>query len=220
MVNVILKGVINITDNLNLVKDLIEQNDPGNLIINLDEDNKITGNNVLFGSILLPPPGAIMAELDGDIQAYDIVLSDYYGSSDVQMFITGIIFTLYMGRNIIIYSPDVFSQESISISKILDIFWNKFGIGIGIIGKSQCVYMPTFIPMWMNMMYDMSCIDARTFLIDYPEDASLQPVELDHLIADLQPIEQELKEKVKYIEEFRLKLKKKPDLKEVFYKVT
>jgi hypothetical protein len=115
----ILKGRFGITDNFDFVRDLMNVQDSGNIIINLDEDTKFVGNNVITGVVLLPPPEAVMAESDGDEVAYNFILQDYYMSPQVQLYVTGILRNLYLGLNIILYSPDVHSKESVTVPKIL-----------------------------------------------------------------------------------------------------
>ena len=215
----ILKGRFGITDNFDFVRDLMNVQDSGNIIINLDEDTKFVGNNVITGVILLPPPEAVMAESDGDEVAYNFILQDYYMSPQVQLYVTGILRNLYLGLNIILYSPDVHSKESVTVPKILQLFWEKFGIGIGIIGENECLYNYTFSPMWLNMLYDNRVIDPYEFLLNYPLDAKIQDLEIDMLINDLRPIEQNLNDKIKNIYQFRDKLHRRPDLKRVFFKI-
>ena len=68
-----LKGDISITDNLEMVTDFAI-NPPQNLtIVNLDEFTEFQDNNVLGGVALLPPPEAVMAQVDGDEQSYNII---------------------------------------------------------------------------------------------------------------------------------------------------
>jgi hypothetical protein len=81
-----------------------------------------------------------MAEQDGDQFAYDAIMDDYYNIKDIQLFVTGIINMLYRGVNVLIYYPDLDPKESITVPKLINLYWNKFGLGIGVLGVSDCYY--------------------------------------------------------------------------------
>jgi hypothetical protein len=106
MDNRVLTGRIDITDNPIIIRELLNSLADSTVIINLDEDNKLEGNIVIQGTMLLPPPEAIIAEQDGDEYSYDTILNEYYNIPDMQMFVTGIINMLYRGNNILFYYPD------------------------------------------------------------------------------------------------------------------
>ena len=186
----ILQGTIYITDNINLIMDIIDMKDPNTVVINLDEYNEsIKGEYVIQGAELLPPPGAVIAEQDGDVEAYDFIYESWYNESPIQLFITGIIATLYKGKNIIIYYPELNNPESISAKKMMSMFWNRFGIGIGIVNISRVVFDYLKTPLWLNMMYSHRVIGAYEFLFIYPEDAKIQEPEMRLLCEDIRPTE-------------------------------
>ena len=216
---VILTGRIDITDNIILIRELLNSLADSTVIINLDEDNKLEGNIVIQGTMLLPPPEAIIAEQDGDEYSYDTILNEYYNIPDMQMFVTGIINMLYRGNNILFYYPDLNPTESITIPKLLNLFWNKFGLGIGIIGIRECSYNCANTPMWLNMLYSVDAISAYEYLSKYPNDAKILDSFMSKLIADIRPIDEGSENKINTIYRLRKMLHEKPTVREVFVKM-
>ena len=216
---VILTGRIDITDNIILIRELLNSLADSTVIINLDEDNKLEGNIVIQGTMLLPPPEAIIAEQDGDEYSYDTILNEYYNIPDMQMFVTGIINMLYRGNNILFYYPDLNPTESITIPKLLNLFWNKFGLGIGIIGIRECSYNFANIPMWLNMLYSVDAISAYEYLSKYPNDAKILDSFMSKLIGDIRPIDEGSESKINTIYRLRKMLHEKPTVREAFVKI-
>jgi len=212
----VLYGRIDITDNVEIVRTIINSLDNSAVIINLDEDSRIDGNNVIQGSVLLPPPEAIMAEQDGDQFAYDAIMDDYYNIKDIQLFVTGIINMLYRGVNVLIYYPDLDPKESITVPKLINLYWNKFGLGIGVLGVSDCYYNNNSIPMWLNMLYDANAIGPYEYLCKYPLDAKLLDNYISKLINDIRPAD---KDKSKGIFRLHKRLHDKPNTTEALIKL-
>jgi hypothetical protein len=219
MDNRVLTGRIDITDNPIIIRELLNSLADSTVIINLDEDNKLEGNIVIQGTMLLPPPEAIIAEQDGDEYSYDTILNEYYNIPDMQMFVTGIINMLYRGNNILFYYPDLNPTESITIPKLLNLFWNKFGLGIGIIGIRECSYNYANIPMWLNMLYSVDAISAYEYLSKYPNDAKILDSFMSKLIGDIRPIDEGSENKINTIYRLRKMLHEKPTVREAFVKI-
>jgi hypothetical protein len=219
MDNRVLTGRIDITDNPIIIRELLNSLADSTVIINLDEDNKLEGNIVIQGTMLLPPPEAIIAEQDGDEYSYDTILNEYYNIPDMQMFVTGIINMLYRGNNILFYYPDLNPTESITIPKLLNLFWNKFGLGIGIIGIRECNYNYANTPMWLNMLYSVDAISAYEYLSKYPNDAKILDSFMSKLIGDIRPIDEGSENKINTIYRLRKMLHEKPTVREVFVKI-
>lgn len=215
---IILKGSIDITDNLAFVMDMISIGNLNLVIINLDEyNNQIQGECVIQGAELLPPPAAVIAEQDGDMQAYDYIYDNWYSEPAIQLFMTGIITTLYKGKNILLYYPELNNAESITIPKLLEIFWIRFGIKIGIVNINSCMYNFKLTPIWLNLMYHNRVLGAYEYLLEYPTDAIIQAPEMAMLVDDIRPPEQD---KVKAILDYRKKIISKPETVRVFYSIT
>ena len=215
----VINGRIDITDNIILIRDIIDSLDTSTIIINLDEDNKLIGKQVVQGTILLPPPEAMMAEQDGDEIAYDTILFDYYNTRDLQLYVTGIINTLHNGLNILFYYPNLNPAESVTVPKLLSLFWNMFGLGIGIIGVRDCVYNYSNIPLWLNMLYNANAIDPYEYLTCYPLDINIMDQQMSKLIYDLRPVDTELKDKRNTIYRLRKRLHEHPETKMAMYQL-
>lgn len=214
----VLIGRIDITDNIVLIRELLCSLADSTIIINLDEDNKIEGEIVVQGTVLLPPPEAVIAEQDGEEFVYDNILNDYYNIPDIQLFVTGIINMLYRGVNVLFYYPDLNPAESVTVPKLLNLFWNKFGLGIGIIGMRDSIYNYKNIPMWLNMLYNVNAVDAYEYLSKYPIDATIFDNYMSRLIEEIRPIDEGSKGKINTIYRLRERLHEKPGVREVFVK--
>lgn len=220
MIERILIGRIDITDNTDFVREIINQQNPDNVIINLDEDNIISGYpGVIQGTILLPPPEALMAEQESDQESYDMILNAYYASPEVILYVTGIIFSLYHGRNILMYYPDLNPAESITIPKILEQFVIKFGINIGILARTEGFYNLSYTPIWLNMMYTSTALGPYEYLSKFPLEMAIQEPEMMRLVNDLRPVGKTLKDQIDNIQRLKERLHTNPKTKEVFYKI-
>lgn len=215
----VLYGRIDITDNIILIRELLQSLADSTIIINLDEDNKIEGEIVVQGTTLLPPPEAIIAEQDGDEYSYDSILNEYYNLPDIQMFVAGIIHMLYRGVNILFYYPNLDPTESVTVPKLLNLFWNKFGLGIGIVGVRDGGFNSDNIPMWLNMMYSVDAINGYEYLSKYPVDAIILDSFMSKLIGDIRPVDDGAEKKIKTIYRLRDRLHVKPGVREALIKV-
>ncbi len=214
---IILKGSIDITDNLQFVQEMISIGNLNLVIINLDEYNEqIKGENVIQGAELLPPPAAVIAEQDGDMTSYNYIYDSWYNEPAIQLFITGLITTLYRGKNILFYYPDLKDQESITIPKMFEMFWRRFGIRFGVIGVSNVYYDFKSTPVWLNLMFQYGVVGVNEYLTLYPDDARIQPREMARLVSIVRPTEQD---KPKAILEYQKKLKQNPKTIRVLFDI-
>jgi hypothetical protein len=235
----ILTGNIIFTDDKVFVMDMIRQMAPV-IILNLDEfDREIQGQNVAQGQVLLPPPEACMAEADGDVQLYDMILDNYYGTEDIIMFIKGIITSLHQGRTIFLYYPDLNPSESATIPKLEELWMRKFGIRIGmqpktVLNDGICVIgaqsgTPNVFPMecacdnnyrhiWLNLMLGVS-MDAYEFLTLYPAEMQIGNLQMRILFDELWPPFDDYNKNVEFIYDLSKKLKKKPETKIALHKL-
>lgn len=181
----ILKGTIYVTDDINIILNV-----PDNTvrIISLDEDNQINPNdpNVIVGTCLLPPTECLIAEADGDEDLYNINYMNYMNSPYIQEFVGALISALYKGTSLILFAPQM--KQNLSITKLREMFWGFFGIGIGIANSEICNYDPRCIPIWLNMIYSANVISAQEFLIQYPEDVPINNLVLYKLFDELKPV--------------------------------
>lgn len=203
----VLKGTIDVTDNLGLVQSIP---DTSVRIISLDEENRISPNNpnVIIGTCLLPPMEALIAEVDGDEDLYDIHYINHLNSPYVQEFIGALISALYKGMSLLLYAPMM--NENISIRKLRQHLWSLYGIMIGVAGLEPCSYDPRCVPIWLTMMYSANVIYPEEFLLYYPEDASINRVLIDKLMVDMRPVGNCYDDRFKVIKKYQHSIKKNP----------
>ena len=85
----ILKGNILITTDKNIIYETLHMR-PDVKIISLDEDNSIGLDPSIFvyGTILLPPVEAVIAEVDGNEEKYDMIYSNHLISDPVKEYMS------------------------------------------------------------------------------------------------------------------------------------
>ena len=117
----------------------------------------------------------------------------------------------------LLYFPDLNPEESITIPKLLGMFWKKFGIGIGIVGQSNPTYNWLNVPMWLGMMYRQNTIGVDEFLIKFPDDATVHPEEMNKAIMDLGVFG--VRDPRRYVLQHQKKIKRNPNTIIPFYKL-
>lgn len=214
-----LQGNITITDNVNMVTDLAINPPNGIMIVNLDEFTEFQGNNVIGGVALLPPPEAIMAQVDGDAQSYEMIYSNYfYNEPYIRTFMSAIIGYLHNGGSIIFYYPSLDTNESPTIQTLLNMIYIQYGIGIGIVGVSDCKYNFAYLGFWVSLLYLENIISLKDFIKYFPKEDNIDYVTMDKLIFEIAPYGETFEEQANYIKSFIRKVKDKPNLKQGIYK--
>lgn len=221
MTNVILKGSIYITSNVDVVYSYpvgVE-----NKIISLDEDNviPIDDQNIIGGSCLLPPMLAKIAESDGNEYDYEMLYKDHLLAPYQQEFLSAIIAALYRGKNILLFLPELgytFTRDRFCLY-ILQLY----GIQIGILDiendvlvqKVPCLYDPTSTPIWLNLIYEARVINGYEYLANYPIDADLKANQkiLNLLISELKPYADTIQKRIDIIIDLHKKLHKNPNIR-------
>lgn len=208
----ILKGDIEITDNIDFVREIMYSNIPNTKIISLDENGTLPLDhpNVLGGVCLLPPMDALIAEADGDEQSFDIIYFNHFSEPFVEQFVVALITFLFKGGHLILYYPEL---NSVIGTKLLQMFWNKYGINIGRVGFSNCSYDKSCTPIWLGYMYSIDILSSYELLYLYPNDALIPQQIMDKLLLDISPYRKDFQDKVDYILALRSKLKEQPYLK-------
>lgn len=202
---------IDVTDNLDFVRDTMITMSPVVKIISMSEDGALPLDHpmVLGGTCMLPPIDALIAKEDGDERKFDAIYSAYLQDQSVSEFVSALIIYLYMQGNLLLYVP---SMKEITIQKFLAFFWNIYGIGIGEIGKYKCTYNLWSSPMWLSILYAGGYISANEMLYYYPLEALIPDDIMLRLAMELHPYGDNTEEKVKYILERREKVRKYPRL--------
>lgn len=204
--NTILKGDINITNDINLVREILYSNSPDIKIISLDEGCNLPLDhpNVLGGVCLLPPMDALIAEADGDEQTFDVIYFNHFTEPFVEQFVIALIIFLYYGGHLIMYHPELNSPTG---QKLLKMFWNRYGIGIGIVGSTVCTFDGSCVPIWLGYLYMIHSISSYEFLLLYPEDALIPQNIIDELLMDLSPFGDNYQQKIETFVRLRSRLK-------------
>ena len=206
----VLKGSISITDNINFINEVLYSM-PYTKVISLDENNVISLEhpNVIGGTCLLPPINALIAEADGDESLFDMYYAEHFTTQFVDAFVGALINYLITGGNLIIYYPEL---NSIIASKLMDMFWKRYGIGMGIVGQKEHVYDYSCIPIWLGYAYSNKVINARDYLLAIPKNVRIPDHILGQLLLDISPLEDNYVDSVDYIYSLVYKFKEKPDL--------
>lgn len=201
----ILKGTMYITDNINIVMNVP---DSSVRVIALDEGEFLNPNdpNVIVGSCLLPPPEALIAEVDGDEDLYNLHYITHLNTPYNQQFVSALIGALYKGTSLLLFIPQI--KDNFTVVKLREMFWGFFGIKIGIAGMDECAYDPKCIPIWLNMIFLADIISPNEYLIMYPDNAKLDNSCVFKIIAILQLYGSCQKDRYDAVERYRQRLKK------------
>ena len=204
------RGEAIITDDINLVQQ--SQSIPGTKIINLDSDTRFSNPDVIGGGLLLPPPDAMMAMVDGDEQRFDIIYNAHYETPELSEYMVIIFGFLFNTGNLIFYHPDLHATDNTMITKFLNIMYDKFGLGIGIPGQVVCQYDARHIVQWLNMLYSILLITPPYFLREYPVGIQIDPQIMGMLLQDMKLLDITQEDKEKHIYDLVKKYKEKPNL--------
>lgn len=192
-----LKGSMYITNNINDI------NLFNSVIIDMDEEDsiKIKNPNIIKGTLLLPPPQAMIAEADGNERLYDEIYSNYLLSPKIKFFIGSLIACLYKGMQVIFYIPSDFNNTILKFSHHL---FGLYGIHPGIVGAkipeiSNWYFKDSFIPMWLCMLYMNNVISPHDYLYLYPIELIIPEDVMGKLINDINPYGTNINSMINYI---------------------
>lgn len=190
----IITGSLYITDSTDMIyKQMIQSvhRQQRCMVLDLDETgDELTSSfpqDVNKGTILLPPPGAIFLQIDGDQEGF---LTEYYAhlqSQDVIDFIATVIFMTYAGINTLIYIPS-YNEDSVWLNVLLQFFESEFGIHIGTGPTDYFRYDGMHDAYLINLMYLNRCIDVITYMREIPPVYDAHPNYLAaRIVNDLRP---------------------------------
>lgn len=209
-----LKGNIYITDNINVIRNsnlsLIKV-----IVMDEDFDDQYMTKDMIMGTILLPPIEAKIAEVDGDEQKYDYIYSGYLLKPEVERYISAIIAFLYKGGSLMLYINDM--DYTNTKKKFVQLMYKLYGIHIGIIEENDpqlanCYYDDTCTPMWMNLIFLADVIYPEEYLYNYPINASIPNNIMNKLMDIMRPLGDSINDRIKYIENYRARLRVIPNL--------
>ena len=213
----ILKGNILLTTDKNIIMETLHMR-PDIKIISLDEDNELglDPSVVIPGTILLPPPEAMIAEVDGDEQKYNMIYSSHLLSEPVKEYMSSILAFLYRGGKLLLYYPD--TDYNNTIKSMLFFILITYGIHIGIINdpnpdNASCYFDANLENIQLDLIYYYTnIIDWREYLYNYPPNCIISNQIANILLNQINPYGNSLKEKLEVINRLRAGIKKNPNL--------
>jgi hypothetical protein len=213
----ILKGNILITSDKNIIFQTINTM-PDVKIISLTEDNDLNMNPGYFisGTVLLPPIDAVIAEIDGDEQKYDMIYYNHLSYPIVQEYMSTIIAFLYKGGKLLLYFPN--EEYNNTMIKLLNFIMAIYGIHIGILGdlnydNASCYFDANLEWYQLDLIYYYTgIIDWREYLYYYPIDVPINNQMVNLLMNQIKPYGDTYEQKLNVIKRLRVGIKEKPNL--------
>jgi hypothetical protein len=211
----ILKGSILLATNINQINQVLTRM-PDTKIISMSEERDIDPRYVLSGTILLPPIEAIIAEVDGNEQKYDMIYSRYLFSSNVKEYMASILAYLYKGGKLLLYFP--VKEYNNSINKLLGALLTMYGIHVGIIGdpnkdNATCYYDSNLEAFQLDLIYFYTgIIDWREYLYYYPINIPISDQMMNILFNNIRPYGDTFNERLEVINRLRIGIKANPYL--------
>ena len=213
----ILKGNILITDNKDIIMKTLNMR-PDIKLISLDEENSLglDPSVVIPGTILLPPPEATIAEVDGNEQKYNMIYQAHLLSEPVKEYMSSILAFLYKGGKLLLYYPN--SEYNNTMKNMLFFILILYGIHIGIIGdpsqdNATCYYDANLDNIQLDLIYYYTNIlDWKEYLFNYPPNYPIPDQIMNILFKQINPYGNTFNEKLEVINRLRAGIKKNPYL--------
>lgn len=205
----LLKGTVYLANDYNLISKVLLDPTNSTKILDLDEYSRLdySNPNIVKSTCLLPPPDAIMAEIDGDGDRFIWMYKTYLESEVPTEFIITMLAVLHRGFHIILYAPEI-SEDSIWINQLLNDFLMRFGIKVGTSENNNYEYNILFDSKNAELLYLEGFIDPYEFLTVYTEP--LLPNVLQALYNDIKPLINPGDNVQAYFERMKIKLKVNP----------
>lgn len=187
------------------------------LVINDDIDERIfPSDNLMQASILLPPYESICMLIDDSRETFAISYTDYLLSRETDLYLLAILAgVMFKGSRIWLYFGSHEDNElQFEIFKVLSAYIAEgFGIFVGVPGRIQFNYDPTFDSFNLCRLYQTGLIDSRTLLMNYHDDEIVPPGTTDRICRelDLQWFDTP-EERVEYINRYKNQCKNYGDL--------
>lgn len=158
----------------------------GGKIIILDEGFEETSPpGIIMASILLPPYQALGQLVDGDMETFANMYTEYLFSPDPDSFISLIVTCLFKGVNIIMYTPDGFG--SLEFFPVLaNYILNVYGITIG--GPNNpFIFNPAFLSSVLNVIYKYGLITTPEFISLWPQNVPISEEIVQKMMQEINP---------------------------------
>lgn len=202
----ILTGQFLITDNRSEVMNMISSNAPNLRVMDLEEEASLPLDHpmVVNGIPLLPPVDSIIAEQDGNAQAYFGFYYDRLGEPEQEDFMTAIICYLCNGGIMIGFVPDLKFVMPNMLRRVLDA---RYGIRIGMYPMEQTLYNYDYAHIWLWKMYTVGFIDAKMYLKLFPVEQHIPDYAISKLIYDTNIYGTDYNDKVQTLERIKDRMK-------------
>lgn len=182
------RGRIDITDNYEMVYEILRDQGSNVFVVDIDEENdpNIHRNHprVIGGSCLIPPMEALIAAADGEADVFRMMYAEHFSTPFIDNYVAALIIHIFGdGGNLLLYYHD----ELGIVPELIQIFWMRYGIQIGIVGESDCFMDPSCIPIWLQYLYKENKFTGRDFLYNYPVKTPINGAMMNKLILEILP---------------------------------
>ena len=208
----ILTGQFLVTDHKQELVNILATNAPDVRVIDLEEGETTfpLDHPMVFGGVqLLPPVDSIIAEQDGNPDAYLEFYLRRLSEPEQEEYMTALLCYLCNGGNIIVYIPDLKSNLALMFRQAMNI---KYGILAGEFPISQALYEYDFAPVWLWKMYSRGFMNADILLRLFPLGMQIPDFMMERLIIDLNPYGETYDEKIRAIYSYKERIKENPKL--------
>ena len=201
-----LKGDLVITNNLNALPIY-----GANYKLVMVTENKSVAQQYsnLSGVILLPPYGAVCAEMDNNLEAYYAIYFNHLNDYEASSFIGAIFRALYEGINICLYLPEESRELRYNIA-LVEYFANTYGILIGTDAPVMYVYdqNPNLLLNILNTMYLTNQLSLEELFGWYPQGLPILETMLPKLIQEFNaPLMQDINQYANYFFDYKERIK-------------
>lgn len=194
------------TDNRQEVMNIISSNAPNIKVLDLEEDASLPLDHpmVANGIAILPPVDSMIAEQDGNANAYFDFYYKRMCEPEQEDFMTAIICFLCNGNTMVVYIPNIRSVLASMFRKVIDA---KYGILIGMYPQEQTLYNYDFAPVWLWKMYTVNFISARDYMILFPKEQLIPDYAKPSLMYELNLFGTDYQDKSNSLERIKNRLK-------------
>lgn len=183
-----LTGTMYFTTDINIINNSL--NATNVCILDLNEMGSILDPNhpkVIPATLLLPPPDALLAEIDGNLDLFQSIYLQHLFSDDVIEFIAVILLYLLKSGHVILFISQI-PEDSVWLNTLLNYFKLNNGIQIGLSLEVPYFYDIRFNSTNSNILYLCNCINANEYLMYDDPNVLIPPETLSKLMYELQPL--------------------------------
>ena len=181
-----MKGNIYVTTDMNIVISQFNTRDPNTKIIFLDEVDPgvIQTIRPVIGTILLPEYKGTCARLDNNMDQYRALYIEHLLGEECTSYIAVILRALMNGVNILIYTTK--DSYEMYFPVLYEFILNSYGLSIGT-AQTQPIFNTNFTPPICNLLYTLSLMSFKEFMLLYPATLVLDDNVVRKMIEDENP---------------------------------